>query len=293
MARGIIDRHGMHGTAQNRGIASAPEASAPAADRQGNAGATSGCPCICVLAWSLRFLKNEGSFYANGGIARHYGSAAVVCIDFRLRSLGRPRPAVTPGHLMAALADRHRLPVLDRRLAATLATAFAGGVLGAGLLLTTPERIFAALVPALIALATLVFALGKRLRTALAQWAGPGGEKLRTALLLPTSAYGGYFGAGLGVMLLALLMISSHNEIRASNALKNLLATIISLATLMIFAVQGVIRWPETLVMLAGALCGGMLGGRLIAILRPDRVRAIVIAIGIVVSTVYAWRYWV
>lgn len=94
-------------------------------------------------------------------------------------------------------------------------------------------------------------------------------------------------------MLLALLMISSHNEVRASNALKNLLATIISLATLMIFAVQGVIRWPETLVMLTGALCGGMLGGRLIVILRPDRVRAIVIAIGIVMSTVYAWRYWV
>lgn len=89
---------------------------------------------------------------------------------------------------MAALADRHQLQVLDGRLAATLATAFAGGVLGAGLLLTTPERIFTALVPALIALATLVFALGKRLRTALAQWAGPGGEKLRTALLLPMSA---------------------------------------------------------------------------------------------------------
>ena len=101
----------------------------------------------------------------------------------------------------------------------------------------------------------------------------PGREKLRTALLLPTSAYGGYFGAGLGVMLLALLMISSHNEIRASNALKNLLATIISLATLMIFAVQGVIRWPETLVMLAGALCGGMLGGRLIAISTLSRAR--------------------
>jgi uncharacterized protein len=200
--------------------------------------------------------------------------------------------AVTPGHLMAALADRYQLPVLDRRLAATLATAFAGGVLGAGLLLTTPEQIFTALVPALTALATLIFALGKRLRTALAQWAGPGGEKLRNALLLPTSAYGGYFGAGLGVMLLALLMISSHDEIRAINALKNLLATIISLATLMIFAIQGVIRWPETLLMLAGALCGGMLGGRLIAILPADRVRAIVIAIGIFMSTVYAWRYW-
>jgi uncharacterized protein len=200
--------------------------------------------------------------------------------------------ALTPGHFIAAVTDRHQLPALDRRLAATVVTAIAGGALGAGLLLTTPERLFTALVPALIALATLIFALGRRLRVVFSRWAGAGVDTATNVLLLPTSAYGGYFGAGLGVMLLALLMVSRREEGRAVNSLKNLLATAVSLATVMIFAVQGVIRWPETLVMLAGALCGGMLGSKLIAVLPPELVRSIVIAIGVFMSAIYAWRYW-
>jgi uncharacterized membrane protein YfcA len=200
--------------------------------------------------------------------------------------------AVIPGHLTAAFADRRQLPALDRSLVITAMTATAGGAAGAVLLLVTPERLFATLVPALIGLATLIFALGRRLQSLLSQHSHIRSNALRMALLFPTAVYGGYFGAGLGVMLLALLTLTGTQEIRAINALKNLLATAVSLATLAIFVAQDVIRWPETLVMLAGAVCGGMLGGKLIAILSPPAVRVGITAIGAAMTLIYAWRYW-
>jgi uncharacterized membrane protein YfcA len=200
--------------------------------------------------------------------------------------------AVTPGHLMAALADRRQLPAFDRRLATTVVLAMAAGAVGAVLLLVTPERLFTALVPALIGLATLMFALGGRIRIALSRHFHAQGDIARNALLFPSAVYGGYFGAGLGVMLLAVLAITGREEIRAINAIKNLLATAVSLATVTIFTIQGVVRWPETLLMLAGASSGGVLGGKLIAVLPPAIVRSLVIAIGVLMTAIYAWRYW-
>ncbi|MBX3521829.1 MAG: sulfite exporter TauE/SafE family protein [Xanthobacteraceae bacterium] len=200
--------------------------------------------------------------------------------------------AVTPGHLFAALADRKRLPVLDRSFAIAVVAAAAGGVVGALLLLTTPERLFVLLVPALIALATLMFAFGRRVQAALSHFASDNGARTRYALMLPVTAYGGYFGAGLGVMLLAVLTMTGREDVRTANALKNVLATATSLATIAIFIAQGVIRWPETLVMLAGAVGGGLLGGKLIAVLPAALVRALVIALGVGMTAIYAWRYW-
>jgi uncharacterized protein len=200
--------------------------------------------------------------------------------------------AVAPGHIVAALTDRRQLPALDRRLVATTLTAIAGGAAGAGLLLVTPERLFAVLVPGLIGLATLVFVLGSRIQAALSQHLHNRDELLRHALLLPASVYGGYFGAGLGVMLLAVLTVTGRAGIRATNAFKNLLATAVSFTTLTVFALQGVVRWPETSAMLAGALAGGALGARLIAVLPPPVMRILVTAAGSVMTAIYAWRYW-
>ncbi len=185
--------------------------------------------------------------------------------------------AVTPGHLFAALADRTRLPAPNGRLALIIALAILGGAIGAFFLLVTPERLFVLLVPALIASATIIFAFGRRIQAMLTRT--PVGENavLRSALMLPVTVYGGYFGAGLGVMLLAVLSITGNENVRSANALKNLLASATSLATVAIFILQGIIRWPETLVMLAGAVVGGILGGRLVAILPAGIVRIAVI----------------
>ena len=208
--------------------------------------------------------------------------------------------AVTPGHVVAALADRARLPRFDRALGLALAASLAGGALGAILLLATPERLFTLLVPALIGIATLVFALGRQAlgRQALGRHVrsdivdGARSDALRCALLVPMSIYGGYFGGGSGVMYLAVLVVTGREDIRQANVLKNLLASVVSAVTIAIFVMQGVVSWPETMVMLLGAAAGGFLGGRLIAVLNPMTVRAIVILAGTAMTLVYAWRYW-
>lgn len=200
--------------------------------------------------------------------------------------------AVTPGHLFAALADRDQLPERNGGVVLAIVAAILGGIIGAVLLLFTPERFFTLLVPALIALATLIFAFGRQIQSFIGRSAAGQSAASRAALLLPVTVYGGYFGAGLGVMLLAVLSITGRDGIRATNALKNLLATATSLATITIFIAQGVIRWPETSVMLAGAIGGGILGGRLITVLPASVVRAIVIVLGIAMTIVYAARYW-
>jgi uncharacterized membrane protein YfcA len=199
--------------------------------------------------------------------------------------------AVTPGHVVAALADRARLPRFDRALGLALAASLVGGAVGAVLLLATPERLFTLLVPALIGIATLVFALGHHVRRDVVD--GARSDALRCALLVPMSIYGGYFGGGSGVMYLAVLVVTGREDVRQANVLKNLLASVVSAVTIAIFVMQGVVSWPETIVMLVGAVAGGFLGGRLIAVLNPATVRSIVVVAGTAMTLVYAWRYWV
>src|SRR5215510_14651244 len=233
-----------------------------------------------------------------GGVANAMAGGATLITFPAMLASGLPpivanasnAVAVTPGHVVAALADRARLPRLDRPLIFALAASLVGGGLGAILLLVTPERLFTLLVPALIGIATLVFALGRHIRSV--DGAGARSAWLRSALLGPMSVYGGYFGGGSGVMYLAALVVTGREDIRQANVLKNLLASVVSAVTIAIFVMQGVVSWLETSVMLLGAVAGGFLGGRLIAVLNPTTVRAIVISVGTVITLVYAWRYW-
>jgi uncharacterized membrane protein YfcA len=197
--------------------------------------------------------------------------------------------AVTPGHAMAVVGDRSMLP-RDQSVAVGLALTALGGLAGAVLLLATSERVFTLLVPALIGAATLLFALGPHLQRWTLNYSGA--RTSRSVWLLPVSTYGGYFGAGLGVMLLALLTLTGRESLRSLNALKNLYATVAALAGVAIFAVTGTIHWPSTIVMLAGAIVGGFTGGKLVGILPAGAVRSAIVVLGIAMTAAYAWRYW-
>lgn len=238
-----------------------------------------------------------------GGLANAIAGGATLITFPAMLAAGLPpivanasnAVAVTPGHFVAALVDRQRLPPAGMAFAAIIVAAFVSGVAGALLLLFTPEKLFTLLVPPLIAFATLVFAFSRQIQAAFARFAfGAQGKQggLRAALLIPTAIYGGYFGAGLGVMLLAVLSVTGSTDVRAANALKNMLATAVSAATLLVFAAQGVVHWPSTLVMLAGAVCGGLAGGHLVRLLPPQVVRAVVITVGTGMAVLYTWRYW-
>jgi uncharacterized membrane protein YfcA len=203
--------------------------------------------------------------------------------------------ALTPGHLSGVLSERAQLPAFDRKLLLHVLTGALGGCVGALLLLFTSERLFNALVPALIGVATLIFAAARPIQNYLrAHPDSPHVDRpaLRQALLVPTSIYGGYFGAGMGVVLMALFSLTSDWAVRRANAVKNLLGAAANWAAIIIFVVQGVIAWPQTLVMLSGAALGGYAGGRLLSVVPVLWIRRFVIVMGSLMTIAYARRYW-
>ena len=202
--------------------------------------------------------------------------------------------ALTPGNLTGVLSERSQLPVFDGALWLHIAIAAIGGAAGALLLLWTPDRVFTALVPLLIGVATLVFAFSKQIQAAVRPPASAHHDTplARQVALLPTTIYGGYFGAGMGVMLMALFSMTSAWAVRTANAVKNMLGAAANWAAIVIFVAQGVIAWPQTLVMLLGALIGGFLGGKLLAIVPVIWLRRFVIAMGTLMTAVYVYRYW-
>jgi uncharacterized protein len=205
--------------------------------------------------------------------------------------------AIAPGHAIAALADRERLPRFDARFAGLALVTLIGGTAGAVLLLVIPERLFVLPVPGLIGFATLLFAAAPKIQAQIKMRQDDRHGANRTSLwgptaLAATAVYGGFFGAGLGVLLTAVLAITQGDDLRAIKVMKNLLATIVSVATVVVFSFQGAVRWPETLVMLAGAVGGGYVGGHLIRILPASVIRHIVIVAGIGMTLIYARQYW-
>jgi hypothetical protein len=167
-------------------------------------------------------------------------------------------------------------------------------VAGAALLLATPEKAFTAVVPLLIGFATMLFALSGRIRLwILSRTADRTPSTGWSSLLFaPVAVYGGYFGAGMSVMILAILSVSRADEFRTANVIKNLLSGLTSFVAVVVFVLRGVVAWPPALLVMGGAVIGGFLGGRLARVLPPAAMRWIVITVGTVLTAVYAYRYW-
>ena len=193
--------------------------------------------------------------------------------------------AVSPGYLGSALGFGPELRSLPSPLLRREVTVAAlGGLIGAGLLLVTPAKLFAGLVPWLLLLATALFALGPRL----ARLAGGQGQpRWRLPGLLGVSVYGGYFNGGLGILLMALYTLTGESRMNTANALKNLNSFVLSLLSVGAFAAAGAIVWSQALWMMLGATLGGWSGARLARRLPVQWVRTLVIVTGLVMSAVF------
>jgi uncharacterized protein len=206
--------------------------------------------------------------------------------------------ALTPGNFLAALYDRTQLPPLDRAFVSLLVWSTVGATVGAVLLLLTPERMFAAFVPALLGFATVLFAYAGRIsawmqaRAAARGKSGPHRWGQSMAALLPVSVYGGYFGAGVGVLLLGVLSVGTSGDYRAANVIKNLMTSLNSLVAALIFIVQGKVSWSATVAMMAGALVGAFIGARIAQVVPREVMRVVVVAMGALLTAAFAWRYW-
>jgi uncharacterized protein len=206
--------------------------------------------------------------------------------------------ALCPGNFLAAVYDRTQLPPLDRAFAALVSASVIGAAFGAVLLLLTPERMFALFVPALLGFATVLFAYAGRIsawmqtRAAARGTSGSAGWRQTMAAMLPVSVYGGYFGAGVGVLLLGVLSVGTHGDYRAATVTKNLVTSLNSLVAAVVFIVQGMVSWPATFAMMAGALVGAYIGARIAQVVSREVMRVVVVAMGALLTAAFAWRYW-
>ncbi len=206
--------------------------------------------------------------------------------------------ALCPGYFSGAYAQRGALVGQRARLRGLIVMSAIGGLAGAGLLVVTSDRVLTNLVPVLLGLATLLLAASPRLKAAFGHAPTDDGGPMRDPRWLPFSVglvavYGGFFGAGIGVMLLAVLSIGIHQTLDRSNALKQVLSLVINLTAAMLFVLSGKVWWGLAGAMSVGAVLGGLLGGRMVGRLEPERFRVVVVAIGAVLTVIYAFRAWV
>lgn len=203
--------------------------------------------------------------------------------------------ALVPGYLGATFAQLKDLNGQRRRLQLLLPAGVAGGIAGGLLLLNTSEKLFSELVPYLILLAAGLLAVQDIVR----KWVVrrieiSGGSAANEAWsigpIFLAAIYGGYFGAGLSVIILAVLGLAIEDNLTRLNALKQSIAFAVNVAAATFFVFSGQVVWIAAGVMAIGAVLGGVLGGKLAGRVQPQTLRVVVVAIGVIVAIIYLVR---
>ncbi|MCY7305526.1 MAG: sulfite exporter TauE/SafE family protein [Rhodoferax sp.] len=202
--------------------------------------------------------------------------------------------ALMPGNFMALAAYRDELRAMRGAVRAHLLVSFAGGLLGGGLLLWTGEARFEKAVPWLILTATVFFALGEWIKTRLDALRRPGQTPSRRWLLafeFVLMVYGGYFGAGVGIVLLAALAIAGQTSIHMANAQKNLMVVALSAAGCIVLLPSGHVAWWYALPMFAGSSLGGYGAVRFIRRIPARAIRNGMLAWAVLLTIYSFWKY--
>jgi uncharacterized membrane protein YfcA len=203
--------------------------------------------------------------------------------------------ALWPGLAASTFAYLKRLHVPPRVLIPLLITSIAGGFAGALLLLNTPQRTFLHLIPWLLLAGTLLFTFGNRIRALTGKTAVINDLRqlswqaitITSMVELLAAVYGGYFGAGIGFVLLAMLATLGMRDVHAMGAIRTLLAALINGAAVVTFILAGAVLWSQCVVMIAGAVAGGWFGAHYVQKVDSEKVRRVVIAIGIAMTAYF------
>ena len=196
--------------------------------------------------------------------------------------------ALCPGYFGGTWSQRKDLTGQGARLRLLLPLGAAGGVLGAWLLLLSGEKLFRTLVPWLILTASFLLAAQDPLKAFVARWRQDGDHRAAAATPIAIAAvYGGYFGAGLGVVMLATLGLTLDDNLTRLNAVKQALSCVINVAAAAFFLFSGQVNWPVAGVMAVAALLGGLLGGKLAGRISSAALRRVVVTVGIGVGIFY------
>jgi uncharacterized membrane protein YfcA len=195
---------------------------------------------------------------------------------------------LVPGSLSGAVAYRRELEGQRPRLAVLGTASLAGGITGAVLLLSLPGSVFRHVVPVLILLACVLVALQPRLsrrRSARDHVPRHGGVPLFLSVYA-TGVYGGYFGAAQGVILMSLLGIFLDDHLQRLNAAKNVLALLTNAVSAVVFVIVTHIAWEAALLIAAGSVVGGQVGGLLGRRIPASLLRVVIIVVGVTAAAV-------
>jgi uncharacterized protein len=190
---------------------------------------------------------------------------------------------LVPGSLSGAVGYRRELVGQRQRAIRLGISSGAGGLTGAVLLLAFPGA-FAAIVPVLIAVALVLVAAGPRLSRALARHRHASSDRswLLFGLFYATAIYGGYFGAGMGIIMIALLTILVPDDLQRLNGLKNVLAALINGVAGLLFIAVAPVHWDVVLLIATGSILGGQVGARIGRRLPAPVLRLVIIGVGVV-----------
>jgi uncharacterized membrane protein YfcA len=234
-----------------------------------------------LLAGAINSVAGGGSFLTF--------PALMFCGVSPVRANATNTVAVWFGSLASVGAYRRQLGGQRRALITLLSTSLLGGLLGALLLLNTPDATFKLLLPWLMLVATLIFIFGKHLSNWLRRQVHLDLTRPQNIvpfvvgclLQLVIAVYGGFFGGGIGILMLALLTLLGFEEIHVMNALKTVLATTINGVAVIAFVMARVVDWPQAIVMIAGSIVGGYGGAVIAQRVSGEAIRRLVMAVGI------------
>lgn len=197
--------------------------------------------------------------------------------------------ALWPGSVAGAVAYRKKLGDVRGELPMLTLTSLLGGAVGACTLLVTPEQTFRGLIPWLMLAASCIFTFGPTLlgRLKLPERASAARRGLARALQFLIGVYGGYFGAGIGILMLAMLQILGFREIHQMNAIKTILGSAINGLAVLVFVIAGIIVWPKALVMLVGAILGGYIAAHYAQRVNPAAIRRFISVTAFVLTALF------
>jgi len=199
--------------------------------------------------------------------------------------------ALTPGYLGGALGQRVDLRGQGRRLWIFMLAGAVGGIIGGFLVIWVGEVVFHILVPFLILFASGLLAIQDRVRTWTEKRANQTGSRHgEGSAIIPVglaAVYGGFFGAGVSVIVLAVLAIIIEDTLTRLNALKQGISFSISAAAAVFFLFSGMIVWSLVPIMMVGSVAGGVLGGRLASRINPVTLKWMVVGVGFIIGMIF------
>jgi uncharacterized membrane protein YfcA len=245
-----------------------------------------------VLIFAAAFAAGSINSVAGGGTLITFPTLLWLGISSKVAN-GTSTVALWPGSIAGAWGFRRELAEADRGLLLLIVPSVIGGIAGSLLLVATPTEVFDRVLPFLILFATVLFMAQEPIqrRFNLSQAHGTATRWLSwtMAFQLLVGVYGGYFGAGIGILMLAALSLMGHTDIHQMNGVKNTLATCINGLAAALFIYNGLVRWQEVFVMMGGAILGGVGGAGLARRAGRQAVRRTVVVVGFVMAFKTMW----